>query len=38
MRFITEEERAKDPLAFQPVSGGASRAGGGGKPVFNARP
>ena len=40
MHFITEEERAKDPLAFQPVSSGGTRAtsSSGGKPVFNARP
>lgn len=37
MRFISEEERAKDPLAFQPVSGGSARSSGG-KPVFHARP
>jgi hypothetical protein len=37
MRFISEEERAKDPLAFQPVSGGVSRPSGG-RPVFHARP
>ena len=39
MHFITEEERAKDPLAFQPVSSGGTRAASsGGKPVFSARP
>lgn len=40
MRFISEEERAKDPLASQPVgSAGGSRGGAsGGKPVFHARP
>jgi hypothetical protein len=43
MHFITEEERANDPLAFQPVSSGGTRASpratnGGGKPVFHARP
>lgn len=37
MRFITEEERAKDPLAFQPVGGG-TRSASGGRPVFHARP
>lgn len=37
MRFISEEERAKDPLAFQPVGGGA-RSASGGRPVFHARP
>lgn len=39
MHFITEEERAKDPLAYQPVSSGGTRAASnGGRPVFNARP
>ncbi len=39
MRFISEEERAADPLAFQPVSGGGRATGpGGGKGVFHARP
>ncbi len=39
MRFITEEERAQDPLAFQPVSaGGGLRGSSAGKPVFHARP
>ena len=38
MRFITEEERAADPLAFQPVGGGSRSSSGGGKPVFHARP
>ena len=40
MRFITEEERAQDPLAFQPVGagGGHHAASSGGKPVFHARP
>ncbi len=40
MRFITEDERAQDPLAFQPVSAGTGRqaTSSGGKPVFHARP
>lgn len=38
MRFISEEERAKDPLAFQPVGGGGARSASGGRPVFRARP
>ena len=43
MHFITEEERANDPLAFQPVSSGGTRpspraTNGGGKPVFHAHP
>lgn len=38
MRFISEEERAADPLAFQPVSGGGPARAGGGRPVFHARP
>lgn len=39
MRFISEEERAKDPLASQPIGGVGSRGGAsGGKPVFRARP
>ena len=38
MRFISEEERAKDPLAFQPVGGGSRSPSSGGKPVFHARP
>lgn len=38
MRFITEEERADDPLAFQPVGGGSRSSSGGGRPVFHARP
>jgi hypothetical protein len=39
MRFISEEERAADPLAFQPVGGaGGSNGPGGGRPVFHARP
>lgn len=38
MRFITEEERAKDPLAFQPVGGSRASGSGGGKGVFLARP
>ena len=38
MRFISEEERAKDPLAFQPVGGGSRSSSSGGKPVFHARP
>jgi hypothetical protein len=36
MRFLSEEERAKDPLAFQ--GRGSTTRGGGGKPVFHARP
>lgn len=43
MHFITEEERANDPLSFQPVSSGGTRGNtrltnDGGKPVFRARP
>lgn len=38
MRFISEDERAKDPLAFQPVGGGSRSSSNGGKPVFHARP
>ncbi len=38
MRFITEEERAADPLAFQPIGGGSRSSASGGKPVFHARP
>lgn len=38
MRFISEEERANDPLAFQPVGGGSRSSSGGGRPVFHARP
>ncbi|MBA3700359.1 MAG: hypothetical protein H0W78_16050 [Planctomycetes bacterium] len=37
MRFISEEERAQDPLAFQPVGGG-TRGSSSGRPVFHARP
>jgi len=42
MRFIPEDERAKDPLAVQPISSGGHGSGGdrssGGKTVFHARP
>ncbi len=42
MRFISEEERAKDPLAFQGMSSGSRGSAGSGsssgKPVFYARP
>jgi hypothetical protein len=42
MRFISEEERAKDPLAFQGMSsgsyGGAGGGSSGGKATFYARP
>lgn len=41
MRFISEEERAQDPLAFQPVGGGSRGShgsGSSGRPVFHARP
>jgi hypothetical protein len=38
MRFITEAERAADPLAFQPIGGGSRSSASGGKPVFHARP
>jgi Tfp pilus assembly protein PilP len=37
MRYMSEEERAKDPLAFQFSSGTASSSGGRGQ-VFYARP
>jgi hypothetical protein len=40
MRFISEEERAKDPLAFQPVSvaGGRPGSASGGRTNYRARP
>jgi hypothetical protein len=39
MRFISEEERAKDPLAFQGVGGGSrTTSSSGGKGVYYARP
>jgi hypothetical protein len=39
MKFLTEEERALDPLASQSSFGGEPRVGAsGGKPVFRARP
>lgn len=41
MRFFSEEERAKDPLAVQPITSGSRSYGGGsggGKGVFHARP
>jgi hypothetical protein len=36
MRFISEEERLKDPLAVQPVGGGTTSSGG--RQVYRARP
>jgi hypothetical protein len=41
MRFFSEEERAKDPLAVQPITSGSRSSGGGSggeKGVFHARP
>ena len=38
MHFIPEDERAKDPLAFQSVGSGSRSSSGGGKAVFHARP
>jgi hypothetical protein len=41
MHFFSEEERAKDPLAVQPITSGpreSGSSGSGGKGVFHARP